>query len=242
MDVRDAAYSNFDAFVENPYPGRGIILGKSPDCRSLIQVYWIMGRSEGSRNRVFIEENGFLKTKLWDESKATDPTLLIYYPMRHLDGVHIVSNGDQTDTIYQALQSGGTFESALDTRTFEPDPPIYTPRITGMTTVGTPDRYKLSILKPMSGDADSCVRCYYNYEAPVNGVGNCIQTYTLNAEGQPAPFQGDPYILPLFDDIDRTLQAYWNALDPDNKVSLVIKFIDASTGEFELRIANKHAG
>lgn len=240
MDVRDTARANFDLFAENPYPGRGIILGKSPDCRSLIQVYWIMGRSEGSRNRVFVEENGFLKTKLWDESKATDPTLLIYYPMRNLGGFHIVSNGDQTDTIYQALQSAGTFESALDTRTFEPDPPIYTPRISGMMTVGTPDRYKLSILKPMSGDAESCVRVYYNYQTNANGVGNCIQTYTLNAEGQPDAFQGDPYLLPLFDDIDETCRVYWDALNADNKVSLAVKYIDIATGEFEIRIANKH--
>jgi len=240
MDLQSAAETNLEALSANPYPGRGIILGCSPNGESLVQVYWIMGRSEGSRNRIFVEEDGFLKTKLWDESKATSPTLLIYYPMKHIGSAHIVSNGDQTDTIYKALQHGGTFESALDTRTFEPDPPIYTPRISGLMDVTTPEKYKLSVLKPMSGDPESVVRCYYNFATPAMGVGNCIHTYWITAEGQPVPFVGEPYLLPLFDDIDETAQVYWDALDEDNRVSLAVKFIDISYGQFELRVINKH--
>ncbi len=240
MDLQSLAQTNFETLSRNPYPGRGIIIGRSPNGESLVQVYWIMGRSSGSRNRIFMEEDGFLKTKLWDESVVTDPTLLIYYPMRHVGSAHIVTNGDQTDTIYNALQGGGTFESALETRTFEPDPPIYTPRISGLMDSATPDEYKLSVLKPMSRDSDSVMRCYYNIVSPAKGIGNCIQTYTLTADGQPAPFQGDPYVLPLFDDIDETAKVYWDALDADNKVSLAVKFVSIASGDFRLRIINKH--
>ena len=240
MDLQSQAKANFESLSSNPYPGRGIIIGRSPSGKSLVQVYWIMGRSEGSRNRIFMEEDGFLKTKLWDESVVTDPALLIYYPMRHVGKTHIVTNGDQTDTIYQALPQGGTFESALETRTFEPDPPIYTPRISGLMKAGTPDAYQLSVLKPMSGDPESVMRCYYNIVSPANGIGNCIQTYTLTADGKPAPFKGDPYVLPLFDDIDETAKVYWDVLDPDNKVSLAVKFVDIASDEAALRIINKH--
>jgi IMP cyclohydrolase len=240
MDLQSLAQSNFQTLSKNPYPGRCIIIGRSPNGRSLVQVYWIMGRSEGSRNRIFMEEDGFLKTKLWDESKATDPTLLIYYPMRHLGSAHIVTNGDQTDTIYSALQRGGTFETALETRTFEPDPPIYTPRISGIIDAATPDEYKLSVLKPMSGDPDSVMRCYYNIVTPASGIGNCIHTYTLTADRQPAPFKGDPYVVPLFDDIDETAKVYWTACDRDNRVALAVKFVDIASSTADLRVINKH--
>lgn len=240
MDLQSLAQANFDILSQNPYPGRCIIIGRSPNGESLVQVYWIMGRSEGSRNRIFMEEDGFLKTKLWDESKATDPRLLIYYPMRHIGSAHIVTNGDQTDTIFNAIKEGGSFESALETRTFEPDPPIYTPRISGLMKAGTPDAYQLSVLKPMSGDAESLMRCYYNIVSPANGIGNCIHTYTLTAEGQPGAFQGDPYTVPLFDDIDETARVYWEACDQDNRVSLAVKFVDVGSGEVSLRIVNKH--
>lgn len=240
MDLQNLAEANFEALSSNPYPGRGIVLGRSPDGRSLVQVYWIMGRSEGSRNRVFVEEDGFLKTKLWDESKATDPALLIYYPMKHIGSAHIVTNGDQTDTIHRAIGDGGTFESALGTRTFEPDPPIYTPRISGLMDSGSPDEYKLSVLKPMSGDHGSVVRCFFNFTTPVRGMGNCIHTYWINADGQPVPFAGEPYVLPLFDDIEETAEEYWDALDEDNRVSLAVKFIDVSSGKARLRVINKH--
>ncbi|MBP6965465.1 MAG: inosine monophosphate cyclohydrolase [Armatimonadetes bacterium] len=240
MDLQSAAETNLEALSANPYPGRGIVLGRSPNGRSLVQVYWIMGRSEGSRNRVFVAEDGFLKTRLWDESKATDPTLLIYYPMKHIGSVHVVSNGDQTDTILEALRQRGTFESALDTRTFEPDPPIHTPRISGLMDIAAPQEYKLSVLKPMSGDPDSVVRCFYNFATPAAGVGNCIHTYWITAGGQPVPFVGEPYLLPLFDDIDETAGVYWDALDEDNRVSIAVKFIDIVSGKFELRINNKH--
>ena len=240
MDLQSLAQSNFESLSKNPYPGRCIIIGRSPNGKSLVQVYWIMGRSEGSRNRIFMEEDGFLKTRLWDESVVTDPTLLIYYPMRHIGGAHIVSNGDQTDTIYNALKQGGAFESALETRTFEPDPPIYTPRISGLMDAGSPGEYKLSVLKPMSGDPESVIRCCYNVVSPANGIGNCTHTYTLTADGRPAPFKGDPYVVPLFDDIEQTAEVYWDACDEDNRVSLAVKFVDIASGRPTLRIINKH--
>lgn len=231
---------NLERLQANPYPGRGIILGQTPDEKNLVQVYWIMGRSENSRNRVFVNENGFVRTQLWDESKVADPSLIIYYPLRHLGKNHIVSNGDQTDTIFDAIQHGEAFEDALNTRTFEPDSPNFTPRISGLTSLGDDSyAYKLSILKSLDNDPEYCLRQIFAYDRPSPGLGHCIHTYA--GDGNPLPsFSGEPYTLPLLDDPDETANLYWKTLNAENKVSLLVKFIDAKTGSTRLNIINKH--
>ena len=232
--------SNIRSLKNNRYPGRGIVLGKSLDLRNYIQVYWIMGRSENSRNRLFVRENGSVKTEAFDKSKVTHPLLIIYYPVKAFGSCHIVSNGDQTDTILDGLKKGETFESALNTRTFEPDAPHYTPRISGI--VDLKDRahdYRLSILKPVCGHPGCCSRQFFNYEKAMPGVGHCIHTYA--GDGDPLPaFTGEPYTVELFDDIDETARFYWETLNADNRISLLVKFIDAETGETDLRIVNKN--
>lgn len=224
----------------NPYPGRGIIIGLTPDGTRYAQVYWIMGRSENSRNRVFIqEENGFVRTEAKDPAKLTDPSLIIYYPVRHTGQAHIVTNGDQTDTIYEALQKGGTFEQALATRTWEPDPPNYTPRISGLVDLSDPNcAYKLSILKTNRGDPSQTMRHYFHYEQGIAGYGHCIHTY--ETDGNPLPsFQGEPVLMPLFDDIEETASFYWERLNEENKLSLLVKTIDKASGQTETIIRNK---
>jgi IMP cyclohydrolase len=224
----------------NPYPGRGIVIGLTPDGTRLLQVYWIMGRSENSRNRVFIgEENGFVRTEAKDPAKLTDPSLIIYYPVRHTGQAHIVTNGDQTDTVYEALAAGRTFEQALTTRTFEPDAPNYTPRISGLVNLAdTTCAYKLSILKTNQGDASQTLRHFFHYEQGIAGFGHCITTYS--GDGNPLPsFEGEPVLVPLFDDIGQTAEHYWNALNADNKISLLVKSIHITSGETDMRIINK---
>ena len=232
--------SNIQSLRENSYPGRGIVLGKSPDVRNYIQIYWIMGRSENSRNRIFVSENGSVKTEAFDKSKVTDPSLIIYYPVRSLGSCHIVSNGDQTDTVFESLEKGEAFEEALNTREFEPDAPHYTPRISGI--VDLEDRvhdYKLSILKPVCGRPEHGSRQFFNYEKAVPGIGHCIHTYA--GDGDPLPaFSGEPYIVELFDDIDETARFYWEALNVDNRISLLVKSIGVETDETDLRIVNKN--
>lgn len=224
----------------NEYPGRGIIIGMSPDSKHMVQVYWIMGRSMNSRNRVFEEENGFVRTKAFDESKLVDPSLIIYYPARHCDNCHIITNGDQTDTIYNELLNGGSFEGALDTRCFEPDAPNFTPRISGIAYMGNSQyAYKLSILKSYNNDGTTSIRQYYNYEKGILGIGHCIHTYV--GDGNPLPsFTGEPYELELFDDIDKTAEYYWDALNNGNKVSLLVKYISLVDGSFKIKIFNKN--
>jgi len=232
--------ANYNLLKSNTYPGRGIIIGMSPDAKHLVQVYWIMGRSENSRNRVFVEEDGFVRTKAFDESKLTDPSLIIYFPAKHSDGRHIITNGDQTDTIFETMERGGSFEDALNTRCFEPDAPNFTPRISGIVDLN--DRkyaYKLSILKSFNNEGTFCIRNYFNYEKAVPGVGHCIHTYAQ--DGNPIPsFSGEPYELELFDDIDETIQHYWNALNEENKVSILAKYINVGDGSFKIRIINKN--
>lgn len=232
--------SNYEKLKNNVYPGRGIIIGMSPDSKHMIQVYWIMGRSQNSRNRVFEEENGFVRTKAFDESKLVDPSLIIYYPARHYNNCHIITNGDQTDTIYNELIKGGSFEKALDTRCFEPDSPNFTPRISGITYIGNSQyAYKLSILKSYNNDGATSIRQYFNYEKGIAGIGHCIHTYV--GDGDPLPsFSGEPYELELFDDIDKTAEFYWNALNNDNKVSLLAKYISVDDGSFKIKILNKN--
>lgn len=231
---------NYAKLKNNTYPGRGIIIGRTPDSQKLVQVYWIMGRSENSRNRIFEADNGFVRTRAYDESKMTDPSLIIYYPVKQLSGRHIVTNGDQTDTIFETILKGGSFEEALNTRYYEPDGPNFTPRISGITGLKS-DRYayKLSIVKAFRNTEASCLRQYFNYEKGIEGVGHCIHTYSN--DGNPLPsFTGDPYELELFDDIDKTVHYYWSALNEDNRVSILAKYINMEDGSSDTRIINRH--
>jgi IMP cyclohydrolase len=235
-DLKD----NYARLKSNVYPGRGIIIGMTPNSKMLVQVYWIMGRSENSRNRIFEADNGYIRTKAYDESKMTDPSLIIYYPVKQLNGRHIVTNGDQTDTIYETLKKGGSFEDALNTRYYEPDGPNFTPRISGI--IGSRNdqyAYKLSIVKAFRNTEASCLRQYFNYEKGIGGVGHCIHTYSN--DGNPLPsFTGDPYELELFDDIDKTVDCYWSILNEENRVSILAKYVNMEDGSFDTRIINRN--
>ena len=222
------------------YPGRGIIIGKSEDGKKAVIGYFIMGRSENSRNRVFVAEGTDLKTQAFDPSKLVDPSLIIYAPVRTLDNDTIVTNGDQTDTIRDFVLEGKTFEEALRTRTFEPDPPNFTPRISGMLTFAEGDfSYKMSILKSNEGRESSVLRFFYEYAQPVAGEGHFIHTY--QCDGNPIPsFAGEPTLVDIKGDIDTFTDNVWSALNEANKVSLYTRFIDLATGDFEDRIVNKN--
>lgn len=225
----------------NRYPGRGIVVGKSEDGRSAVLAYFIMGRSDNSRNRVFEEDlNDGIRTRAFDESKMADPSLVIYSPVRVIGSDTIVTNGDQTDTIYDSLDESGSFSDALCTRTFEPDPPLYTPRISSVAHVAEEGfSYKLSILKSDNGNGDSVQRFFFEYPAPVNGEGHFIHTYMQ--DGNPPPsFSGEPKAVEIKGDIDSFTREIWDALDADNKISLFTRFIHLQTGEFETRIINKN--
>lgn len=224
---------------ENAYPGRGIIIGRSAGGTKAVTAYFIMGRSENSRNRIFVEDGEGIRTKAFDESKVTDPSLIIYAPVRVLGNKTIVTNGDQTDTIYDFLQAGKTFEDALRTRTFEPDPPIFTPRVSGIAELQNGDfSYKLSILKSTDGDEGFAQRQFFEY-APKPGLGHFIHTY--QGDGNPVPsFEGEPTPVTLSGDIDTFTGKVWNALNEDNKVSLFVRYIDLATGKYETRIVNKN--
>ncbi len=223
----------------NCYPGRGILLGKHADGKSAVIAYFIMGRSENSRNRVFVEDGQGIKTKAFDESKLTDPSLIIYAPVRVLGNTTVVTNGDQTDTIYEFLQEGKTFEEALRTRTFEPDAPNFTPRISGEVVADGDLSYKMSILKSDAGRQESVLRFFYEYGEPVDGEGHFIHTY--REDGNPIPsFEGEPVRVKVEGDIDTFTLNIWNSLNEDNKVSLFTRFIDLKTGETQTRILNKN--
>lgn len=222
------------------YPGRGIVLGKSENGAQFYIAYFIMGRSENSRNRVFEYDGKGLRTKAFDESKMVDPSLIIYAPVRVYSDVTIVTNGDQTDTIYEALEAGGTFEEALRTRTFEPDAPNYTPRISGVVEPKK-DRYRLSILKSVQGDPASTQRYFFEYDAPRAGEGHFIHTY--QEDGNPLPsFEGEPTLVAVQGDLETFSYTIWDNLHADNKVSLFTRSIDLKTGEVNSRIFNKHEG
>ena len=240
MSIEAAAKANMAALRANVYPGRGIVIGQTPDAKHLVQVYWIMGRSENSRNRVFVADGDLVRTAPFDESKVEDPSLIIYNCARPLGRAHIVSNGDQTDTICDALEGGGSFESALCTREFEPDAPNYTPRVSGIVDLDDElHAYKLAILKTIGNDPGRGARQFFCYENAVPGVGHFIATYS--GDGKPLPaFDGEPQPVEIAGDIDAVLDTYWAALNEDNKVSLMVKFIDPTSGETDLRIANKH--
>ena len=219
---------------QNSYPGRGIVLGKSADGSQMVIAYFIMGRSENSRNRVFVEENDGIKTQAFDPSKLTDPSLIIYSPVRVINGKTIVTNGDQTD--YDFIAKGDTFENALQTRTFEPDAPNFTPRISGIIDG---DRYTLSILKSANGNPDSTCRYFFDYQSPLAGEGHFIHTY--RCDGNPIPsFEGEPKKIAVNGDIDAFTESVWNSLNADNKVSLFTRYIDLTTGETQTRICNKN--
>ena len=224
-----------------PYHGRGIIIGKSADGKKAVTAYFIMGRSVNSRNRVFVPEGDAMRTKAFDESKMTDPHLIIYYPVRVLGNKTIVTNGDQTDTIYELMDKQMTFEQALRTREFEDDAPNYTPRISGIIHHENGKmNYAMSILKSADGDGSSCQRYTYAYENPIAGKAKFIHTY--KCDGNPLPsFEGEPKTLELPDaDIDTLTDIIWKNLNEDNKVSLFVRYIDLTTGETETRIVNKN--
>ncbi len=225
---------------ENAYPGRGIVIGRSEDGSKAVTAYFIMGRSENSRNRIFVEEGEGLRTQAFDESKVKDPSLIIYAPVRVLDERTIVTNGDQTDTIYEGLKEGKTFEESLRSREFEPDAPNYTPRISGLLSVsGGKYCYDMSILKSDNGNADSCLRYTFSYANPLAGEGRFIHTYI--GDGNPLPsFEGEPERVEIKGDIDEFTDQVWKALNEDNKISLFVRFIDISTGKYETRVLNKN--
>ncbi len=220
----------------NSYPGRGILIGRHADGMHAVIAYFIMGRSENSRNRVFVREENGIKTQAFDPDKLVDPSLIIYSPVRFIDGVTIVTNGDQTDTVYDFLKEGKSFEEALRTRTFEPDAPNYTPRISGVLNGFD---YKLSILKSAGGNPDSVQRFFYEYNAPVPGEGHFIHTYAC--DGNPIPsFTGEPKAVAIDGDIDSFTTRLWDSLNEDNKVSLFVRFIRVDIGETKTRICNKN--
>ena len=223
----------------NSYPGRGIVIGQSADGKNAVIAYFIMGRSVNSRNRVFVEEGAGIRTQAHDRAKLSDPSLVIYAPVRVLGEDTIVTNGDQTDTIYDFLKEGKTFEEALRTRTFEPDGPNYTPRISGIVERGEGSfTYKLSILKSCGGDPDFAQRFFFEY-APKAGLGHFIHTY--KQDGDPIPsYEGEPTPVSIEGDIDAFTASLWQHLNEDNKVSLFTRFINLETGKAETRIVNKN--
>ncbi len=225
---------------ENAYPGRGIIIGKTPDGTKAVTAYFIMGRSENSRNRVFVTEGEGIRTQAFDPSKLTDPSLIIYAPVRVLGNRTIVTNGDQTDTIYDGMDPRLTFHSSVRCREFEPDAPNYTPRISGVMHIeaGKYD-YAMSILKSNNGDPSCCNRYTFTYDNPVAGEGHFIHTY--KCDGNPLPsFEGEPKLVNILDDMDAYTELLWNSLNEENKVSLFVRYIDIATGTYETKIVNKN--
>ena len=223
---------------QNSYPGRGIIAGLTPDGKKAVAAYFIMGRSENSRNRVFRAEGEDVMIYPFDESKVEDPSLIIYAPLRALPGELIVTNGAQTDTVRDFLKKGDTFENALRTRGFEPDKPNYTPRISAILHLKKAYWYQMSILKSADGEGTRCNRFTFDL-APVPGLGHFIHTYV--GDGSPLPsFEGEPEQVALMDDIDALTDAIWNSLNESNKISLLVRFVDLATGAAESRIVNKH--
>lgn len=224
---------------QNTYPGRGIVIGLSEDGQAAVCAYFIMGRSSNSRNRVFVADGAGLRTQAFDPSKIEDPSLIIYSPVRIFGDKTIVTNGDQTDTIYDFLQKGQTFEDALRTRSFEPDAPNYTPRISGLLDFSSGFSYVLSILKSDEGDPRDCLRFTFSYERPVPGTAHFLHTY--EHDGDPLPsFSGEPKKVFVSGDIDAFGNMLWGNLNEDNKVSLFVRYIDLETRETETRIYNKN--
>ena len=224
----------------NTYPGRGIVIGKTKDGKKAVTAYFIMGRSNNSRNRVFVEDGEGIRTQAFDPSKLEDPSLIIYAPVRVLGNKTIVTNGDQTDTIYEGMDKQLTFDQSLRTREFEPDAPNYTPRISGIMHIeNNKYNYAMSILKSNNGNPNSCNRYTFAYENPIEGQGHFIHTYMHDGEVLPS-FEGEPKLVEIDGDIDEFTNMIWSNLNEDNKVSLFVRFIDIKSGEYETRIINKN--
>ena len=224
-----------DYLASKEYPGRGIMVGKT--ATDIVMAYFIMGRSVNSQNRIFEETEDGIRTKAFDESKMVDPSLIIYHPVRKVGDVTVVTNGDQTDTIRDFMVKGDSFENALRTREFEPDGPNWTPRISGI--VYPDNTFKMSILKSDNGSDAQCVRNFFEYSAPITGQGRLIHTYKEN--GTPIPsFEGEPKVFEIGGDIDTFTETVWNALNPDNKVSLFVRYISLADRTVQTRIVNKN--
>lgn len=231
--------NNIAKLIEgNSYVGRGIVIGKTEDGAKALTAYFIMGRSNNSRNRIFVENGDEVIIHPYDASKVEDPSLIIYSPIRKYENNLIVTNGDQTDTVYDGLKDGKSFADALTSREFEPDAPNFTPRISGMMTFGEDDfTYQMSILKSADAEGSACNRFTYSYPA-LKGLGHFIHTYVC--DGAPIPtFQGEPERVAIGNDIDAFTNELWNALDADNKISLYVRTVDLKTGEVENRMINK---
>ena len=221
----------------NPYVGRGIIIGRTPDAKKAVTAYFIMGRSANSRNRVFEEVKDDVMIKPFDESKVEDPSLIIYHPLRVDDKKIIITNGDQTDTIRDFMKTGMCFQCALRTRSFEPDAPNWTPRISGLVDIEDDFTYKMSILKSANSEGTSCNRYFFEYEG-LAGQGHFIHTYMT--DGNPIPtFIGEPKRLLISDDIEELTSETWENLNEENKISLYVRYTDIKTGEYDKRIINK---
>ncbi len=226
--------------MNNSYPGRGIIMGRTPDGRKAVAAYFIMGRSDNSRNRIFVEEGEGIRTQAFDPLKLVDPSLIIYAPVRVMGNKTIVTNGDQTDTIYEGMDRQLTFEQSLRSREFEPDSPNYTPRISGIIHMEKDHfNYAMSILKSNNGNPDSCCRYTFAYENPLAGEGRFIHTYMH--DGNPLPsFEGEPKPVEISDSIEDFTAMIWESLNEQNKVSLFVRYIDVESGLYETRIVNKN--
>ena len=228
-----------ELLADNTYPGRGIIIGKTPDGSKAMTAYFIMGRSYNSRNRIFTEKNGEVFTEPFDAAKVQDPSLIIYAAVRQYENNLIVTNGNQTDTIYDGLKDGKCFTKALESREFEPDGPNFTPRISGMLTFADGDfTYQMSILKSADAEGSACNRFTYKY-APKSGLGHFLHTYVC--DGNPIPtFQGEPERIAVCDSIDEETDRLWKALNEQNKISLYVRYVDLKTGKTENRLVNKN--
>lgn len=225
----------------NAYPGRGIVIGKTSDGKYAVTAYFIMGRSVNSRNRIFVKEGEGIRTQAFDVSKLSDPSLIIYAPVRMLGTRTIVTNGDQTDTVYEGLSAGKSFEQALRAREFEPDGPNYTPRISGVMEIEDGAfSYQMSVLKSADGNSACCNRYTFSYDNPAKGEGRFLHTYL--EDGNPLPsFEGEPVrILVGNEDIDSFAKSIWESLNEENKVSLFVRYIEIETGKYESRIINKY--
>lgn len=228
-----------DRIDGNPYVGRGIVIGKSSDGKKAATAYFIMGRSANSRNRVFTVKNGEVFTEPFDASKVEDPSLIIYAALRKFENQLIVTNGDQTDTVYDGIVTGKSFSESLESREFEPDAPNFTPRISGMLTFGENDfKYEMSILKSLDENGSDCARYTFSYPSKA-GLGHFIHTYVT--DGNPIPtFQGEPERVAIPDSIDEFADEIWNYLDENNKISLYVRYTDLTDGSYEEKLINKN--
>jgi IMP cyclohydrolase len=240
--AREIAHSNFNTYIKSQsYPGRGLIVGRSEDAASWLILYWLMGRSDNSRNRRFVVEGSTLRTEPVDVSRLVDPSLIIYEAMLELPGIYLVSNGDQTRTIHDTIQAGGSFEQALETREREPDAPNYTPRISAMIDLHAQSAaFALSILKANLADPALTDRTVFKPALPAPGLGYCLTTYQGNSSPLPS-FQGDPLLLPCRGSAEELLETYWDGLNVDNRISLAIKEIPVDGGASRLIIKNRFA-